>query len=354
MANAENLTQEGGDRFAARRAMIAVIAESLAEGSDEEIREAFHLPKWRAISPARRARYAEYFAPRIYAAMVAGMRRGLVEGRLDIGGFGVFEWARGRGELFPVTVGGPCYRARMLKETVTFTESSGNYMGEPITGTVPAGQFTGPWDGDGEVSQVGVFEVLGKKSEAVLTKTRTNGAVAVLTVNALDRVAVLGRAHTDRSVSPPVSWLEIIDGDLPAGYAAGKLTAGDVRAALEWRIPARRFFDLLDGYPKIMTHAAAVFGGYEWAGPVSLWAEGFPRVRWVERVVNAQGVAQYLEIEWLTRAEWIQRYGAYYDDYLDDGAIVPSDAIIGERGLPLRVYAKFDVEFIDELQLAEP
>lgn len=354
MANADNLTQEGGDRFEARRAMIAVIEESLAESPDEEIREAFNLPTWRAISPARRARYAEYFAPRIYAAMIAGMRKGLGEGTLDIDGFGVFEWARGRGELFPVTVNGPCNRARMLKETMTFAESSGNYMGEPIVGTVPAGLFSGPWDGDGELSAVGVFEVWGKKSEAVLTKTRTDDAEYVLTVNALDRVAVLGRAHTDRTVSPPVSWLEIIDGDLPAGFAAGKLTAGDVRAALGWRLPARRFFDLIDGYPKIMTHAAAVLGGYEWAGPIGLWSEGFPRVRWVERVVNAQGVAQYLEIEWLTRGEWIHRYGAYYDDYLDDGAIVPSDNIIGERALPLRVYAKFDVEFIDELQPVEP
>lgn len=352
-----NLTQEGGDRYAARRSMIAVIAASLAEAPDDEIREAFHMADWRAVSPEKRARYAAHFAPLVHDAINEGLRQALASGRLNLPGFGVFEYGRGRGELFPVQVAGiPCQRAQMIRETVTFEESLGNYEGAPIVGPIAQGGFSGfyAW-GDFDVSPVGVFDVsAGIKSEATFEKSRPDGSVDLWVVNALDRVAVIGRCHIDRAQSPAVSWLEVLDGDLGEGAIQGKLTPGDFRKAAAGRLDRARFFQLYDGWPNVESFADAAYWGNEWAGPVGLWAEGFPRERWVEKVPAAVGGGyQYREIEWLTRAGWMERYGQSIEAFRAAGCIVPGD-LAGDGAQPLRVYAKFDRAFIDDLNTDTP
>lgn len=70
----------GGDRWADTRAIVEIIAATLAENyTDLEVREAFGLGRDRPVTPGMRSRMARAKAPKVFDAMMAAWRAGACE-----------------------------------------------------------------------------------------------------------------------------------------------------------------------------------------------------------------------------------------------------------------------------------
>ena len=70
----------GGDRWADSRAIVEIIAATLAENyTDLEVREAFGIGRNRPVTPGMRSRMARAKAPKVFEAMMGAWRAGACE-----------------------------------------------------------------------------------------------------------------------------------------------------------------------------------------------------------------------------------------------------------------------------------
>ena len=87
------------------------------------------------------------------------------------------------------------------------------------------------------------------------------------------------------------------------------------------------------------------------------WSGCFPRKKWIVRTEymggNGQLVDRWLPVEWITRAEWLARYGAYFADYEAAGAVVPAE-LVGGRAGGVRHYVSFAPAFVEAINEAGP
>lgn len=394
------LTQDGGDRWAAAAPIRAAIAAALGAAPDDEIREAFGLAEWRAVTAAHRARYGEHFEPIVYREMVRAMRLGVGGwgGKLAIKDFAVFQREAMAGELFPVTQYGPCIAADMFEVDVTisagdgdFVEVRGEYEGrwarwlDPETRNTVEG-FPAEWYSlitgiqiesasyfvvPGEVSlvldysgylerKIQVVAGLLVRGQAVPSASPGGGGEAYYKLVVSDAAPeILGRVQFNAGPEisfggPYQNWVlgrpyfksgavfSRFAVDAVAGRAAeGLLSPGavhDVNAAGS-------------GIPQAM----ALDGGSVWnygGHPLGAesWGGCFPRKKKLCRV-SVGGVEHFEVVDWIGRAQWLAWYGGGLAEWVEAGAVVPGE-LVGERYPGGRIYAKFAPAFVAALNEA--
>jgi hypothetical protein len=332
----------GGDRYAGKRLIIAAIEEALRTlENGREIREFFGLGPARVLKQKHRDRWAEVKAPEVYRALVEGMAQGVqsFEG-LRIGGF--ISRARKtskRGRLYPVGVGfGPLAANEFQHRRVEMFLTPGNYDGSPFDGVVNAYPL-GISPSSDSVSVEGWFYVQ-VQSSAEFVATFDDGTVQRSVVS-LAPAGVLvwgvvepgGRSLT---VTEP-------DKDWPGGGGGVyENPAGFFLTPAEWR--RRRRPVMVDwrawegihpgwGIPKNS-------GGVE-RMPIENWVENFPQVRAVVDSARMGATARGA-VEWVTGAEWLQRYGAARASYISAGCLCPP---LQSPPVRRRAAVTFDADF---------
>lgn len=372
----ENLTQEGGDRFAAAAPMIAAIAAALAEAPEDEIREAFGMGAWRAVTPERRARYGEYFAPKVYWAMIRGMQQGVDSGKLDIKGFAAFDKGEPGGELFPVTDYGPCVEANMFEVDVTLSPGDDEFGGEMPSGvregsriewTQGAINERDVWASEYAVIDdgAGLFAVRGGHELRL-----DYGGFVEEKITVVAGLAVIGHQVQNGS-----RWDLVIEDGAPE--IAGRVVRGSVsswaaafpvwnpldvvhvkrdvaylnRVYSAWAVNAWAG-RLAEGVLAPAAVHSLDFGDKPLAAPA--WVNCFPRKKMIARVDIDSGAgveSRYRVVRWIDRAQWMAWYGAGFDDWLEMGCVVPGE-LVGDRGPGRKIYAKFKPAFIAALNEA--
>ena len=345
-ASRANLAQTpGGDRYAGKRLVIQAIEDALAAiENGREIREFFGLSAGRLLTQKHRARWAEVKAPAIYDAMVEGMTEGALSyAGLRIGGF--ISRARltgGRGRLFPVGQGvGPLAADEIQQRRVEMVLLPGNYDGAPFEGETAAHSLAiSPVDSGVE----GWFYVP-VQSAAQFQITFGDGTAQQFNISTAPAgVLVWGYALPSVGGAVPKVFVTEPERDWESGGGGFvQEPQGWFLTPAEWR--RRRRPVMVDwqaweaigpeGFP-LLSIAGMV------AAPVENWAENFPQVRAVVDSIRAGAVARG-SLEWLTAAEWLQRYGAARASYLSAGCLCPP---LVAAPFKRRVAITFDSEFI--------
>lgn len=388
------LTQLGGDRWAAAAPIRAAIAAALGAAPDDEIREAFGLAEWRAVTAEHRARYGEYFQPKVYRALVEAMRSGLGGwgDRLAIKDFAVFKREEMAEELFPVTKYGPCIAADMFEVDVTISAGAddsvsvkGLYEGRwarwhPEHGNIiegfPAEYYGVAFGADGDYS--GYFVVPGQVSLVM----NYSGFIEK-TIKVVEGLIVKGVAVKEQSPSggeedywrlqvsdPAPNILGRVDVGVPlpigfggpyqewvlgrpyftkTGLAFSKFAIDSVSGkSAEGLLKPGAVHDVNsagDGIPqKIMLGENEFwnYGGYPLGA--ENWAGCFPRKKKICRV-QVGGVEHFEVVDWISRAQWVAWYGAGMAQWVASGAVVPRE-LVGERYPGGRIYATFAPSFV--------
>lgn len=385
----ENLTREGGDRYAAAAPVIAAIKRALGEGAtDGEIREAFGMGDWRVVTEAHRVRYGEYFAERVYWAVVRGMSDGMRGGGvLNIKGFARFSSAGMASELFPVQAGIPCPAGDMQRVEVTISPGE-----DDCGGAVPSGVVIGDW---AEWS-AGIGSTVNHYFGDWMAATNIPGLVRDMTPEGLELATVRGRIRL------VLDWggLYVETRTVVSGLLVwGRRVPG---ATLENGAVTRWDFEIVNGAPPIdgvfnastvpnfgyspsrpvnfigeqvgqFAVASAAWVG-QWVGaraegvlssanvhalawgektiPAAGWAACFPRSKWVVRRSyldgHGQPVDRWLPVDWIGRAEWLRRFGDDAEAWAAEGVEVPGE-LIGDRAPGVRIYASFAPDFVADL-----
>lgn len=394
------LTQLGGDRWAAAAPIREAIAEALGVAPDDEIREAFGLAEWRAVTEEHRARYGEYFQPKVYRALVEAMRLGLGGwgGKLAIKDFAVFQREAMGEQLYPVTKYGPCIAADMFEVDVTighgeddFVSVRGEYEGrwgrwlDPETKNTVEGfpaEFYGLVSGasigveshfvvPGEISLVLDYSGYIEKKIQVVAGLVVKGVAEqapmpggsdatyyklVVTDHAPE---ILGRLHFDTPApssfgGPYQAWVLgrqyfksgavfsrfAIDSVLDR-TAEGLLSPGAVHDVNSEGVGIPRQI-MIDGAP-VWNYGGFPLGAENWAGC-------FPRKKKICRV-QVGGVEHFEVVDWIARAQWVAWYGAGMAQWVARGAVVPGE-LVGERYSGGRIYATFAPSFVAALNEA--
>lgn len=385
----ENLIQTGGNRYAeASPEIMAAIAGALAEASDDEIREAFGLGAWRAVTEAHRARYGQYFAPRVYRAMVENMRAAQLAGDLSIRGFAKFTRGFMKGELFPVTAYGPCAEADMQQVDVTIAPGEDDYAGGGVSGVL-MGDYAEWVNGVGGAINhyFGDWAELSSIPPAVADLTPPGLVLAgargrirlLLDYGGLLQVEhsmmsallvwgerVPGRLASNGAVS---SWdLQVVNGAPPIDGMVNAATWGawgmyGPHAQVNWigdllflgRCYSAGWVDQWLGasapgaLPSSDVHALA-WG--EKTIPAAGWAGCFPRKKWIARTERLGGNGQMMDVwspvEWITRAQWFALYGSILGELEAAGRIVPAE-LVGDRAGGVRHFVSFAPEFVEAI-----
>lgn len=384
---ADNLTQEGGDRYAAVAPILAAVRAAIAAAPDDEIRGAFGLGDWRVVTPGHRARYGEYFAPKVYGAMVDAMAGAVAGGRLAIRDFAVFEKGPAPvGELFPVTTWGPCIAAEMIEVDVTIAPGGDDYTGGGVSGVL-VGDY-GEWADGGVINHhygdwiglsnvpAGVTALTPPGLELAAARGRIRlmldyGGLMQLEQTVVSALLVWGERVPGRLASNGAasSWdFMVVNGAPPIDGMVNAATWGDDNGygpyqQVNWigdrlwlgSLYSAAWVDQWIGssaagaLPSSDVHALA-WG--EKTIPAAGWAGCFPRKKWIVRGESigpgGQTVERYRPVEWIKREQWFARYGGRFDDWVELGAVVPAE-LVGGSEPARRIYAKFAPSFVEEL-----
>lgn len=305
--------------------IIAAIEEALRTiENGREIRKFFGLGPSRLLKQKHRDRWAEVKAPDVYRALVEGMVEGAqsFEG-LRIGGF--ISRARKtskRGRLYPVGVGfGPLAADELQHRRVEMVPLPGNYDGTPFAGETSAFPLSiSPGEGGGE----GWFYVP-VQSAAQFQIAFDDGTAQQFNISfAPAGILVWGYALQSVGGAVPKVFVTEPERDWPDGGGGFvQEPQGQYLTPAEWRRRRKpvmvdwRAWEGLgpDGVP--IPNLAAVG-----PMPVENWIENFPQVRAVVDSVRLGAIARG-SVEWITGAEWLQRYGAARASYISAGCLCP-------------------------------
>lgn len=344
----ENLTKRGGDRYAGKRMILDAIEEALRTVENgREIREFFGLGPARVLKQKHRDRWAEIKAPDVYRAMVEGMTEGaLLFDGLRIGGF--ISRARktsGRGRLYPVGVGfGPLAADELQHRRIEFVPVPGNYDGAPFEGVLSNAYSEGAFSPQADGVE-GWFYVQ-VQSAADFVTTYDDGEWRTVRMS----LAPAGILVWGVSAALPGGGFSVTvtepDKDWPDGGGGVLVEPGRYYyTPAEWRRRRR---------PVMVDWRAWEISPY-WGTPsltrgdempIENWAENFPQVRAVVDSVRLGATARGA-VEWITAADWLQRYGAQRASYLSAGCMCPPAVAPEVRP---RVAVTFDPEFSAGIQ----
>jgi hypothetical protein len=384
----DNLTQEGGDRYADAAQVIAAIAEALKASPEGEIREAFGLGEWRVVTEAHRERYAEYFAPRAYWAMVRAMRRGMMDGAvLNIKGFARFSSAVATGELFPIAEGLPCVAGDMSRVDVTIAPGDDDCSGAAPSGVMlgdraawaaqvggPINHYYGDW-GATTIMPGWVHDMTPEGLELATVRGKISLVLDWGGLHVQKLVVVSGLLVWGRRVPGEVTqngavtrWdFEIVDGapgiegvfnasTVPAyGYGPhqqvtfiGEPVGQTAVCSAAWL--ARWIEARAEGVLSSSDVHALAWG--DKTIPAAGWAACFPRSKWVVKKSYLNGIGQWVDrwvpVGWIRRPEWWRRFGGHAAEWAAAGVEVPEE-LVGDRAPPVRIYASFAPGFVADL-----
>ena len=348
--------------------LIAAIQAVLMTAADDSIRKAMRIEEDVVIDAVIRERYARHFAPRAFDAVVNNMRAGLLEGRLAIKDFAVFEIGNEPvGELFPVVTGmGPCVENDMVKVDVTVSAGDNEYTGGPgrqefegaeyddATG-IYAAEYARVSAGDATLYAVKVGHEL-VLDYGGLMRESVWGVRGLLVRGHIElrpnRAGVSQQWRQDLVVDDPRPQIE---GPVVGAYAAAYPSApvfgfpnGNIARASfvpgnaysGWcidKFAGKRAVDVLPGRN---VHTLDLTG---FPLGVAAFAGCFPRSKWIVRyahIINGASVDYYKKVEWIARSEWLSRYGNSIDQWRDAGCRVP-EPLLENRIYGKRIYAKF-------------
>ena len=377
------LSREGGDRYAAGDWLLPAVAASLALADDDEIRAAFGMGAWRAVTEAHRARYGEYFAPKVARAVGAEMVAGLNTGRLAIKDFAIFEKPGfGDGELFPIADGWPVRESDMVLVDVTIAPGPDDdltvrdsYEGrwerwrDGVAGNVVEGfceEYAGLAWGVHPTDQE--FFVVPVRRSLVLDY----GGLLERTLNVVGGLVVRGYvSEVHYNPESPNSYrydLQVTDkapafsGLVPFSPVADLGFGGPFQAWEYVRAPAE-FWGAVYSASYVEAFAGRLAEGVLSAGAVhrlewgdvpleaGAWVNCFPRTKWIagfDVTVGGEPSRVYHPVEWLSRRDWMFRFEHHLAALVADGRAVPA-GLVGERMPPGRVYAKFAPSFLADL-----
>lgn len=380
MAGIDNLTQEGGDRYAAGNAyrliLLDAVKAALMTVSDADVREAFGMGQWRVVTAEHKARYAVVKSPLVLDAILAGMIDGVKGGKLAIAGFLTIELGdEPEGELFPVCALGVCHPDGMVRADVTLTAGADD-------GLAVRAVYEGRWArfiNNGVVegypdeyavidAAAGLYVVPGK-----ITMRLDYGGHLVETRRVVDGLAVRGHIVGQVIEGGNIRYDLVVDDARPdiAGAVsfAGYVPAGFGGPYQSWVLgrpffmpgsSPSRVFSLRSVEAMACKRAESVLTAKKIHSldadgkplDIAAWSNCFPRDKWIcglDRAKPGGGTEKvYSLVNWINRAKWMTLYGSARAALKAAGYIVPED-LAGLTTQGRRIYAKFAKEFVDAL-----
>lgn len=356
---------EGGDRYAGRKAMIAIIRTALeASLRDYEIRRYFKMEPDEVITEARRRRMARHKAMRVWQGIVSGVKEGLmIGGAVHLPGFMTLEkkvYTLPTGDLIPHGTllpigeyGELVSRASLKTREIKAEHVDGNYRGgllPLVDGCIKDAlgwarmynqevNYTSPLPAPADP----VTGIRGYSFEGTFLATPQNKLRLTTWIDGAQTYA--------RTVDIPC-WL------LVKGKTFDPTNGGEILEVTSQDFPLWGVFsDYLWATPATWV-AKERYTPPSWGsgvselgwGPAEMWRNCYPRrdtVYWKNYSFTPPG---WGEVEWLTAHEWWKKYGAGVADYAEyDLAIPPRPGPYGgRRGLRVR----FDERLASAIALA--